>query len=82
MNQKNFSIRYAWAELGSTYCKSHTHSDSKGNTLKYTLDEAREEAHKMLDKYTMDSDDSKRFNHYVKYCKIYNGREFIEDVIR
>ena len=82
MKEYNYSIRYAWAELTSNYCKSHSHTDGRGNTLKYTLEGAREEAHKMLDDYAIDSEKAKRFNHYIKYCKIYNGREFIEDVVR
>lgn len=72
MRENNYSVRYARvAYTGALSLVSVW--DEKGRTKKYTLDGAREVAKHLLEI---------RSDTEIAYCKIYNGKEFIETIER
>lgn len=72
MKENNYSVRYARvAYTGALALVSIW--DEKARTKKFTLDGARDAAKHLLE-ITPDTK--------VAYCKIYNGKEFIELIER
>ncbi len=71
--KKEYQVRFktSSALLTKTELKKCRKGYDKAYTINYTLEEAREAAKQIM----IDED-------YVRYCKIYKGREFIEQINR
>ena len=73
MKENNYSVRYLLKYKEGGYSQLISISEN-GNTVKYTLEEARKVAREKLEAGTLNA------KAYVPYCKIYNGKTFIEKI--